>query len=397
MTPPAASEPRPAARRLLWVAVAASALLALAGGAAFYAASRLNAEATRDQVADAVMTVVDGGCTPNELSVPGGYRRFEIVNQSSRPIEWEILDGVMVVAERENIAPGFRQTLAVQLRPGDYEMACGLLSNPRGVLHVLPSEEATAAASEVTIRKFLGPLAEYRVATLLGAGKAANAAGKLADAIAAGDLETAQAAWRAARLPYRQIEPLAARISDLENRIDPLPLYLDQRESDPGFTGYHRLEYGLFAQNSTEGLSPVAEQLVADLEALAARLKDIAIDPALLMAVPADTARLLADTQVPLGENAYAGSDLEEFSQSAAALRRLKTLFDPLLGDIDPALQQRLAGDLDAIDANLAALGTPDTFPAYADVDGETRAALAGHFAALADDFATLPTVLGMP
>jgi len=390
------TEPRSPSQRLLWGAVAASALLALAGGAAFYYASAFNAEASRGQVADATMTVVPAGCSPNELSVPGGYRSFEIVNRSERPIEWEILDGVMVLAERENIAPGFRQTLSVQLRPGDYQMACGLLSNPRGILHVLPSDEASTAASEVTIRKFLGPLSEYRVTTILGAGKAVSAAEKLRDAIAAGDLDAAKQAWRAARLPYRQIEPLAYRISDLENRIDPLPTYLDQRESDPGFTGYHRLEYGLFAETSTDGLLPVAEQLVSDLEALKTRLKDLAIDPALLMSAPADMARLLADTQVIVGEDSYAGTDLEEFLVSADALARLKTLFDPLLGDIDPQLQARLNADFAALDAALADLGTPGDFPAYDTLDAQARKILAGHFAALADDFAALPQALEM-
>ena len=75
-------------------------------------------------------------CEPNELTVPAGRRSFEIHNRSDRPVEWEILDGVMVVAERENIAPGLKSTLEARLRPGDYDITCGLLSNPRGGLHV---------------------------------------------------------------------------------------------------------------------------------------------------------------------------------------------------------------------------------------------------------------------
>ena len=68
--------------------------------------------------------------------MPAGRRTFRIVNQSDRAVEWEILDGVMVVAERENIAPGITQTLTAKLVPGTYEITCGLLSNPRGTLTV---------------------------------------------------------------------------------------------------------------------------------------------------------------------------------------------------------------------------------------------------------------------
>lgn len=381
-------------KRLLWAGVAGSALLAIAGGAAFYAATLMHAGTASAEKADAVVTVLDGGCSPAEITVPGGYRRFEIVNQSNRPLEWEILDGVMVVAERENIVPGYRQTLDVQLRPGDYEMACGLLSNPRGVLHVLPSEEARSAASAVTIRKFLGPLAEFRVNTILGAGKAVASAEALATAIDTGDLETARSAWRAARLDYRRIEPLAYRLSDMENRIDPLPAYLGQREADPAFTGYHRLEYGLFAQNKLTGLAPVAQELVADLKTLQQRLKDLSIDPDLLMAVPADMARHLAQTQVVSGEDTYAQTDLDEFAQSAAALRTLAALFEPLLGDIDPDLQSRLSTDLDALDAALGGLEADGGYPSYDAVGDGERQALAARFAALADDFDALPKVL---
>ncbi|HEY0276237.1 MAG TPA: cupredoxin domain-containing protein, partial [Paenirhodobacter sp.] len=142
----------PSNRHLYW-AVAAAACLAIAGGAAFYYATLKNAAASRGQKADRVVTITANACEPMQISVPGGRRSFEIVNASDRPIEWEILDGVMVLAERENIAPGFRAGLTVQLQPGTYDMACGLLSNPRGTLTVIPSDEATQAASEVTLRK----------------------------------------------------------------------------------------------------------------------------------------------------------------------------------------------------------------------------------------------------
>src|SRR5476649_1188809 len=56
------------------------------------------------------VTITDIGCEPNTLSVPAGKTTFKIKNQSKRAVEWEILDGVMVVEERENIIPGFVQS-----------------------------------------------------------------------------------------------------------------------------------------------------------------------------------------------------------------------------------------------------------------------------------------------
>ena len=53
---------------------------------------------------------------------------------------------MLVVEERENIAPGLSQVINANLLPGDYAITCGLLSNPRGTLHVTPTAASEAAA-----------------------------------------------------------------------------------------------------------------------------------------------------------------------------------------------------------------------------------------------------------
>lgn len=94
------------------------------------------ARADNDPV-DVVIT--DKGCEPIALTVAAGKTMFKIKNTSKRAIEWEILQGYMVVEERENIIPGFVQNLTATLEPGDYGMTCGLLSNPKGSLKVTAS------------------------------------------------------------------------------------------------------------------------------------------------------------------------------------------------------------------------------------------------------------------
>lgn len=388
------TEPRP--RAGLGLAVAAAAMLAVAGGGAFWYATQRNAAANRDASADMTVSVGTRTCDPHEITVPGGRRSFQIVNASDRPIEWEILDGVMVVAERENIAPGFRQTLTVQLSPGDYAITCGLLSNPRGTLHVTPSDEAARSASEVTLRKFLGPLSEYRVYLVMQSSAAVNAAEALRTAIASGDLEGARAAWKAARIPYRHVEPMAWRISDLENAIDPNAAYLAGREDDPHFTGYHRLEYGLFRRNSTEGLIPVADRLVTDLRDLSVRLKGIELDPQLLTALPGAMAGQLATAHVPAGENPYAGNDLEELEASLDGIGKLTGLLRSVVAEADPGLDGDIGAAQDKVARDLAALKHGDAWPAYDQVPDDARQRLAGSLVALQTTLDRLQPVIGI-
>lgn len=380
----------------LGLSVAAAAMLAVAGGGAFWYATQKNTAANRGATADVTVSVGTKTCDPSDITVPGGNRSFQIVNASDRPIEWEILDGVMVVAERENIAPGFRQILTVQLAPGDYAITCGLLSNPRGTLHVTASDEAAQAASEVSLRKFLGPLSEYRVYLVMQANAAVKGAKALRTAIAAGDLPGAQAAWKAARIPYRHIEPLASRLSDLENAIDPNAAYLAGREEDPGFSGYHRLEYGLFGQNSTDGLVPVADRLVADLQDLSARLKAMELDPPLLTALPGAMAGQLATAHVPGGENLYAGSDLEEWQASLDGIGKLSGLLRSVVAGVDPDLDGDIAAAQARAEQDLAALRQGDAWPPYDQVPADRRQRLAGSLAALQTTLDRLQPVIGI-
>ena len=145
--------------RLMRLGLVASFLLMLIAFGVF----ALSLRAVESGSDDGTLITIDArGCQPARVEVPAGERTFTIVNRSDRAIEWEVIDGVMVLAERENIAPGMRQPLRVDLVPGDYAMTCGLLSNPHGELHVTPSGDAGTART-LAAHDFVGARAELRV------------------------------------------------------------------------------------------------------------------------------------------------------------------------------------------------------------------------------------------
>ncbi len=389
------AEPKtaPPSCRRLRLGVVMAALLVLAGGLAFYLASQGRKE---EGAHDVSVTVTAKACEPNELGIPAGKRSFEIRNASDRPVEWEILDGVMVVAERENIAPGFRQTLSARLTPGDYEMTCGLLSNPRGRLRVAPSEEAAAAAATPSLRALLGPLAEYKFYLIQQGGEMLRKGEALAAAIKAGNLADAQSLYEPARLPYKRIEALAYRFADLENAIDPLADYLAGREADPAFTGYHRLEYGLFAARSLEGLEPLAEKLVADLGALKDRLRSLDLTPGLMTESPGALADQLVQGRILAGEEHYAQTDLADLAANLEGIARVVALLQPVLEPADPALAAELQANLTATRDALEDLRQEGRFPPYDTLDQAARDDLNARFASLAQSLNRLPDTIGL-
>lgn len=391
MTNPAPSSgPAAGPSRLMPLAVAGAAVLAVAGGALFYYASITATGPEKGAIYK--VTVNAKGCEPNALTVPAGRTTFEIVNASDRPLEWEILDGVMVVEERENIAPGFSSSLTAKLNPGTFQIACGLLSNPRGTLTVTPSEASEAEKAKPPLKAFIGPLSEYRVYVGLESSALVKQTEKLAAAIHAGDLEAARTAYVAARLPYKHIEAVSGRIADLENRIDPVADYFEKREEDPGFAGFHRIEYGLYAQNSTEGLAPVADALVADVTTLKARLKELKLAPEELTTSAARQARRLAEDTVPHGDNRYGYTDLPEFAANLDGMEKSVSLLYPLVEAAKPETAQGAKDGFAELRAALAAIGGAS----YEAVDAQTRNRLSAGFATLAERIEAINPAIGM-
>lgn len=359
----------------------------LVAAVAVAAACHTGANAAETARAPVVVTVTAKGCAPNLLTVPAGTTTFQIVNSSTRALEWEILKGVMVVDERENIAPGFTQKLTTELEAGDYEITCGLLSNPRGKLIVAPgTTQATAAPATPTAADLVGPTAEYRVylhgeiATLVSAGSA------LANAIRSGDLGAATMQFAAMRAAYLHVKPVAVLFGDLDGRIDAAP---PEAGSEPASTGFGALAHGLLVERSTAGLAPVASALGADVARLRAQFKSVSASPeAMVKGAASGLAAVVAQAS-----NAGAldrPADAADLRARLAGVRKIVELFQPIVAKTDKAGSERIAAELAEIDRLL-----PPTAVAIA-LATIDRPALSGALTALAGDVGKLASTLGL-
>jgi iron uptake system EfeUOB component EfeO/EfeM len=378
----------------MMLAVAGAALLVVAGGAAFYYASKGTKSANPGE--SITVTINDSACDPNEITVPAGRSTFRIVNNSNRALEWEILDGVMVLEERENIIPGFTQTMQAKLKAGTYDITCGLLSNPRGTLHVTPSAESEAEAARPALVSFIGPLAEFQVFMVTQANALVKATQALDEAVKAGDLEKARQSYQKARSPYKQIEPMADLFADLHNSINPVADYLEKREDDPGFTGFHRIEYGLYAKNSVDGLAPVSNKLLADVTALKDRIRGLRIPPEQIAKGASRLVGQIADSKVTTGEDHYSQTDLLDFEANVAGVSRMMALLKPVAVQAAPLVVSDIDSRLTDTNSVLTSLKGADGYPAYDKVDADTRKVLAQKMQSLAEAIGKLNAAVGL-
>ncbi|KAF1053842.1 MAG: Iron uptake system component EfeO [Stenotrophomonas maltophilia] len=259
-------------------------------------------------------------------------------------MEWEILDGVMVVEERENIAPGIGQPLSVDLKPGQYQITCGLLSNPRGSLTVTATAASEAASkARSPLLDMLGPLAEYRVYLNGRFNATRDAVERLQQALDAGDLNQAQLAYAQARGAFAQVAATAQRFAELDNRVEPRADSFEQREQAPAFGGFHRIEYGLFQQHATQGLAPVAQRLHDDLAQLKDAVMGQSLPPEQLSGNLARNLHDLAEQRALNGsEEHYSHLDAGVFAGNLSTARKVIDLLRPQLTHRAPALLQRL-------------------------------------------------------
>ncbi|MDY7565637.1 iron uptake system protein EfeO [Pseudomonas sp. RTC3] len=383
---------------VLRLAVVGSVIIMIAAGGLFYYASRAAMQKRQaNNSAETFVSIHAHSCEPNALTVPAGRTAFRIVNRSERAVEWEILDGVLVVEERENIAPGLSQVINANLMPGDYTITCGLLSNPRGTLHVTPTAESDASAkARPSMVAFIGPLSEYRVYLSSQSSALIKAVTALQQAIDVADLDQAQAAYLQARVVYQRIAPAAQRFADLDNAINARADYYEKREQDPGFNGFHRIEYALFDQHKVDGLALTVQRLQTDVTGLKQQLMAQTMAPEQLVGIITHNMRSLAEVRSNGEEERYSRADLSGFAANLEGTRKVIDLLRPLLAKTAGELLQRIDAASTAFGAELDSLKTESGYRPYDQVANGQRQQIADSAKALADALDGIDPALGL-
>ncbi|MGP2469927.1 iron uptake system protein EfeO [Yersinia sp. 2540 StPb PI] len=340
------------------------------------------------------ITVNDKQCEPMALSIPAGKTQFIVHNASQKGLEWEILKGVMVVEERENIAPGFTQKMTANLEPGEYDMTCGLLSNPKGKLTVTAAGDHAAVKPDAMA--LVGPIAEYKVYVTQEVAQLVTQTKAFTDAIKKGDLALARKLYAPTRQHYERIEPIAELFSDLDGSIDAREDDFEQKAADPKFTGFHRLEKILFGDNTTKGADKFADQLYKDTLELQQRITGLTFAPNKVVGGAAGLIEEVAASKISGEEDRYSRTDLWDFQANVDGAQKIVNLLRPLLEKADQPLLQKIDANFKTVDSVLAKYRTKEGYESYEKLTDADRNAMKGPITALAEDLAQLRGVLGL-
>ncbi len=341
------------------------------------------------------VTVNDKQCEPMNLTVKAGKTQFIIQNHSQKALEWEILKGVMVVEERENIAPGFTQKMTANLQPGEYDMTCGLLTNPKGKLTVTGAATADADKGNALL-SLSGAITEYKAYVTAETSALVKGTKDFTDAVKAGDVEKAKALYAPTRQHYERIEPIAELFSDLDGAIDAREDDYEQKAADPKFTGFHRLEKALFGDNSTKDMDRYADGLYTDVVDLQKRIGELAFPPSKVVGGAAGLIEEVASSKISGEEDRYSHTDLWDFQANIDGAQKIVDLLRPQLQKENAALLAKVDANFKKVDAILAKYRTKEGFETYDKLTDADRNALKGPITTLAEDLAQLRGILGL-
>ncbi|WP_168409883.1 iron uptake system protein EfeO [Erwinia amylovora] len=342
------------------------------------------------------VSVNDRQCEPMTLTVAAGKTQFIIKNNSQKGLEWEILKGVMVVEERENIAPGFTQKMTANLEPGEYDMTCGLLSNPKGKLIVKAGDSHQANDGKPDLLQLVGPIANYKLYVTQEVAQLVAATKAFTDAVKAGDVNKAKALYAPTRQHYERIEPIAELFSDLDGAIDAREDDFEKKAEDPAFTGFHRLEKVLFADNTTKGMDKFADQLYKNVLDLQTRINELAFPPGKVVGGAAGLIEEIAASKISGEEDRYSRTDLWDFKANVDGAQKIVNLLRPLVEKADPQLLTKVDGNFNKVDTIVTRYRTKEGYESYDKLTDADRNALKGPITALAEDLSMLRGTLGL-
>lgn len=254
-----------------------------------------------------------------------------------------------------------------------------------------------AMAAPPSPLELVEPIAKYKTWVIGEVDQFVEHTRQFTEAVKAGDLKKAQALYAPSRVYYERIEPLAELFSDLDGSIDSRADDHAKNEEDPEFTGFHRIEYGLWEKKSTDGLAPFADKLLADVIDLQGRIKELTTPPDKVVGGAAALIEEVAATKISGEEDRYSHTDLWDFQANVDGAKKIVDLLRPILEKSDKALLTKVDANFKTVDGILAKYKTPDGgFETYDKLTEADRNALKGPITALAEDLSQLRGTLGL-
>jgi iron uptake system component EfeO len=294
-----------------------------------------------------VIDVSSGQCG-DAWSVPGaGFHTIQISNQGTTGAEIDLVDPAngAVYAEIENTGPGTVNPISIDFGSGKYALLC-LFSDSSplqgATVTVAGHAQGTPAVLPVTYNDLI-PLAKTYASEEEAALKVlASETATLTAAVRGGNLATARRDWLTAHLQYETLGDAYDAFGNFDTEIDGRADATGV--TSPQWTGFYRLEYGLWHGQSLTSLVPVADTLGSDVDQLVAWWPTQEVPLADLGRRAHEVIENALEFQLTGHDDYGSGTTLASTVAAITASRVLLALLHPLLAPRYPGLPAVYSG-----------------------------------------------------
>jgi iron uptake system component EfeO len=290
------------------------------------------------------VSVSTSDCGSTWRPTSAGHQQLTLHNTDLRSGEILLTDARTgaVFADVDPLASGATAELGVDLGPGRYTLRC--VMEDADVITGAPvtltgsADRVSPSVLPVSQNDLIAPTKQYEAYVLKRLPGLRALTTTLAKDIANGNLEAARADWLPAHVAYESLGAAYGAFGDDDARINGLASGLPHGTADAGFTGFHRLEYGLWHGQSASALKAPAATLLAAVNALTTRFASAQLAPAEVSL----RAHEIIENSVQFeltGQTDYgSGTNLATVAANLAGTSTVLTLLRPLLSTRYPAL-----------------------------------------------------------
>lgn len=265
-------------------------------------------------------------------------------------------------------------------------LGASLLGSP------LAAQAATSASLDLVT-----PITDYKIYVTRNINELVTQTRAFTTAVKKGDVATAKKLFGPTRVHYERIEPIAELFSDLDASMDSREDDHEKGVNAPDFTGFHRIEYGLWAKNSTAGLTPFADKLMTDVLDLQKRISGMTFPPDKVVGGSAALMEEVAATKISGEEDRYSHTDLYDFQANVDGSKKIFDLFRPQLPKGNDAYVAKVEKNFGTVNTILDKYKTKDGgYVTYDKVTEKDRKVLSGAVNTLAEDLSMLRGKLGL-
>lgn len=332
-------------------------LVCLAAGVLALSHGGRQARAASDGLPHTTVEVSPGRCGRGWDHPVPGVQVFDVHNTSDGPAEVYLEDpkSQAVYGELEDIGPGTTRPLTVRLGKGVYAFKCvpDDADAVTGPTVRITSGRSGPAAAPVSEHDLIPPALAYQKWVGGGLDQVVRLTSRLREAIDRGDLAGARAAWLPAHLEYERLGAAYDAFGDADGEINGTDAGLPGGVHDKDFTGFHRIEYGLWhGQSATELRTPAAD-LVKAVITLRDTWAQARMDPAQLglraHEILENTVQFELTGRTDYGSGSNLATARANLDGTRQVLSRLRPLLATRYADL-PGLQKELATAQDTLD-----------------------------------------------